>query len=225
VGIRKHHGAFRNHRLAQHTLAQSDAPPSEPFTNRLGDCLVHFQAATEQFRGDLTCHIIARRSKAASHQKNVATWKSIEQGVADPGPIWDGGLSPNSQADLEKLLTEISEVGICHRAEEQLGASVQEFHIHRELGLVGLWEAALLRPSATTGAASGCRAKNLSLTRQRLDPGVEAGVFLKVLSQVVNVKKIGQHPKQDLPWCRGFEVRITELKILTSENFLAVRSR
>ena len=59
--------------------------------------------------------------------------------MAAPSGIVDCLLDP--QSEREKLLTEIGEVGICHVAEQQLGAGVEDFDVHKEVGLVLPWHA------------------------------------------------------------------------------------
>jgi hypothetical protein len=72
MSIREHGGAFRNHRLSKHALAQKNAPPRKPLSDFSGNRLVDHQTKTKQLRGNFTRHVIRRRSEATCDQKDVA---------------------------------------------------------------------------------------------------------------------------------------------------------
>ena len=101
-----------------------------------GDRLVDHQTEAEQLRGNFTRHVIRRRSETACDQKDVAARKGIEQRAANGRSVRNGRLSADPQSEREKLLTEISEVGVCDVAEQQLGAGVEDLDVHKAAGLV-----------------------------------------------------------------------------------------
>jgi hypothetical protein len=223
VSVRKHGGAFRNHGLPKHALVYGDVSACEPFSDRADHRFVEYQAEAEQLRGDFARHVIRRRSETACDQKDVAARKGIEQRPTNGRPVRNGRLSGNPKSERKKLLTEIGQVGICHTAEQQFGAGVKDFDVHREVALVFSRMLRLFCHPKEAARARGAAKETLPFSRKSLDPGVDSGVLVEVLPQIVNVKKICKHAQEDLPRGGGFQMRGAKLEILASQNFLAVR--
>ena len=164
----------------------------------------------EQLGGDLPRHVIRRRAKAAGNQKDVATGKGIEQRSANGRPVRNGCLSADPQPEREKLLAEISEVGVGDVAKQEFRAGIKDLDVHRAAGLVFSSMPPFIASRDSFGESDRVRAArkpNSPFSRKGLDPSVDSRVLVEVFSQVVNVEKIRQHAQKDLSRRRGFQMR------------------
>ncbi len=139
--------------------------------------------------------------------------------LSDRSAIRYRGLSRNPQTKRKELLTEVGQMRVRDAAKEQFGTRIEHLNVHSRFESCRF---ASLGWRCDEGRAAG---KRSALSRESLNPGVYSRVLLEFLSQVVNIEKIGEHPKQDLSRCRGLEMHRAQTQVLPGEDLLAIRFR
>ena len=85
----------------------------------------------EEFGGEVACQVVARRPEAAGDQHEVGASKRFLERRADGRPVGHADLMVDAQAEGEKFLAEKGQVGVGDVAEEEFGAGVDDFDLHR----------------------------------------------------------------------------------------------